>query len=247
VAGITVSIISHRHRELIPALLEELSACQSVSSVIVTRNIPEAAIAFNHDRSSWLRMIDNDTPQGFGANHNQAFKQVDTEYFAVLNPDIRLSNDPFPALIRALDEPGCQLAAPAVVNPAGQQEDSARVFPTFSGLLAKALGRDDGRIHYTPGDSCLPVPWVAGMFMLFRSEDFARLGGFDERFYLYYEDVDLCARVAAAGGRVMLCPSVSVVHDARRESHRNLRFLRWHLASLSRYLYRRYTGVYGRD
>jgi GT2 family glycosyltransferase len=73
------------------------------------------------------------------------------------------------------------------------------------------------------------------MFMLLDSKAFRTLGGFDERFFLYYEDVDLCCRIRLAGCSLTICPAVNVVHDARRASHRNLRFMKWHLASMIRF------------
>jgi hypothetical protein len=79
------------------------------------------------------------------------------------------------------------------------------------------------------------------MFVLFRSADFARLGGFDERFFLYYEDVDICARAWKEGMRVATCPGVSAIHDAQRANRRDWRHMRWQLASMMRYLVR-YTG-----
>ena len=115
-------------------------------------------------------------------------------------------------------------------------EDSARHFPSLIDLVLKALHRYDGRLQYVLGDPPLPAPWVAGMFMLLRSKDYAALAGFDEGFFLYYEDVDLCARVWNCGRSVMLCPSVHVVHDARRASRRNLRHMLWHATSMARYL-----------
>ncbi len=72
--------------------------------------------------------------------------------------------------------------------------------------------------------------------MLFRSEVYSELAGFDERYFLYYEDVDLCRRLRRRGYDVRLLPSVSAVHDARRESRRSLRHLRWHLASMLRFM-----------
>jgi len=68
-----------------------------------------------------------------------------------------------------------------------------------------------------------------------RASDYAALGGFDEGFFLYYEDVDLCARLWRGGREVVLCPEVQVVHDARRASRRHLRHMRWHAASMARY------------
>ena len=90
----------------------------------------------------------------------------------------------------------------------------------------------------TSGQASFHPEWVAGMFMLFRSQDFARLGGFDEAFFLYYEDVDICVRAWKQGMKIVACPQVSVVHDARRDSHRSARHIRWHLASMVRYFFK---------
>lgn len=73
------------------------------------------------------------------------------------------------------------------------------------------------------------------MFMLFPRTVYEQLGGFDETYFLYYEDVDLCARLRKLGYRVGYCADVSVVHDARRASHSNLSYLRRHLASMARF------------
>ena len=71
--------------------------------------------------------------------------------------------------------------------------------------------------------------------MLFQSAAFLELGGFDERYFLYYEDVDICARLRLAGHEIVVCPWVSVVHAARRESHQKLQYLAWHIASITRF------------
>ena len=73
--------------------------------------------------------------------------------------------------------------------------------------------------------------WVGGMFMLFSREMFSAIRGFDERYFLYYEDVDLCARLTLRGYKVCLTPKSKVIHQAQRTSHRNLRYLRWHLSA----------------
>ena len=127
------------------------------------------------------------------------------------------------------------MVAPLVVSPHSVVEDSMRHFPTVRLLLAKLLGGDGGRYEVTDGSPDFCPEWVAGMFMLFRSDDFARLRGFDENFYLYYEDVDICVRAWQQGMKLVACPRVRVIHDARRGSRRNLRHLRWHLASMGRY------------
>jgi GT2 family glycosyltransferase len=215
-----------------------------VASVIVTRNITEPSLEVV--RPGWLVIIDNLHPKGFGANHNAAFQHAHTPYFAVLNPDIRLVGNPFPALLECMENDTVARCAPAVVNPAGGMEDSARQFPSLVDLVLKALHRYEGRLHYELGDPPLPAPWVAGMFMLLRSSNYTALGGFDEGFFLYYEDVDLCARSWNAGQNVMLCPSVHVVHDARRASRHNPKHMAWHAASMARYFRKHFRRPYQR-
>jgi GT2 family glycosyltransferase len=77
--------------------------------------------------------------------------------------------------------------------------------------------------------------WVSGFFMLCRSSAFRELGGFDERYFLYYEDIDLCTRARLAGWKNAWLPGVTVVHDARRRSHRDAKYLLWHLRSIARF------------
>jgi GT2 family glycosyltransferase len=126
--------------------------------------------------------------------------------------------------------------APVVLSGQGQVEDSVRHFPTFTRLARRVLLRQrnpDYRWDRTP----IEVDWTAGMFVLFRPEAFRAVGGFDDRrFFMYFEDVDICARLWRRGWSVVLQPQVSVVHDAQRASHRSMKHLRWHLTSAARYL-----------
>jgi GT2 family glycosyltransferase len=129
-----------------------------------------------------------------------------------------------------------------IVNPSGKIEDSARRFPTPVGILRKLLPGSrnlDYEIHGTP----VFPDWVGGMFMVFRSEIFHRVGGFDEGYFLYYEDVDLCWRLHGSGYRVVFVPSVRAIHDARRESHRQIRYLFWHARSMLRFFRKRCFGM----
>ena len=241
---ITVSIVSHGHVQLVSELLTDLEKCPEVAEVIVTHNISEPSLELND--SDWLKEINNSYPKGFGANHNAAFSKVQTPYFVVLNPDIRLLGNPFPVLLDCMERSNAALCAPAVVNTAGELEDSARYFPSPLSIALKLLRRCDGSLSYDLGDAPVSAPWVGGMFMLLSSVDYSAVSGFDERFFLYYEDVDLCARLHQRGRPVMLCPGTSVVHDARRASWRNRRHRVWHMASMARYFWKYYWYSYHR-
>jgi hypothetical protein len=217
------------------ALLADLDAHLHVSAeIVLTLNLPEVEPAGTATRFA-LRVVENAGPKGFAANHNAAFARARAPVFCVMNPDLRLAVDPFPPLLAALADRRIGVAAPLVLGLHGQPEDSARRFPTFASLGRKALGLAPRLEYDTPSRPFAP-DWVAGMFMCLRAETYAFLGGFDERYHLYYEDVDLCRRARARGLEVVVVPEARVTHLARRASRRDWRHFRWHVASALRYL-----------
>jgi len=233
---ITLSVVSHGQNALVNQLLEDVQrVCADRVALVVTENVPdEVAIStplpFEH--------IVNECIRGFGANHNAAFKRCRTPYFCVVNPDIRLPADPFPPLLGAVADKRVGVAGPLVRGPAGNVEDSARRFPTAASLLKKAFV-ERGQPDYPTDRGPQDVDWVAGMFMLFTSSAFMAVGGFDETYFLYYEDVDICHRLSNSGAGVVYEPDAEIIHDARRGSHRNLRLAMRHAASIIRFLSRR--------
>jgi N-acetylglucosaminyl-diphospho-decaprenol L-rhamnosyltransferase len=234
---ISVSIVSHGQGELVSALLADIAALRRDDlRIIVTLNIPEADPGAHGIEAKYIH---NPQPKGFGANHNHALAASEDEFFCILNPDIRCSADPFPNLIAALQEPRVAVAGPRVYSASGKLENSARRFPTFASLAAKGLGFAP-ELDYPESEERLSPDWVAGMFMLARREAFRAVGGFDERYFLYYEDIDLCRRLRQRGLEIRLVPSAKVVHDARKTSHRDLRYLGWHLRSIFRFLTTKY-------
>ncbi|KAB5619178.1 glycosyltransferase family 2 protein [Pseudomonas putida] len=229
---IAVSIISHAHGKMVETLVASLLRCPEVTQLLVTLNIPEA---LSLPVDSRVVVIKNFRPLGFGANHNAAFKQCDQPYFCPLNPDIVLLENPFPRLLEQLRLNHASLIAPLVISPEGQVEDSARHFPRLRELCLRPLGIEIHRYTITLGEGTVLPDWVAGMFMLFKSDDYASIRGFDESYFLYYEDVDICVRLWKADYKVALCSNTQVIHDAQRASRKNLRFLKWHLTSMLRY------------
>ena len=233
----TISVVSHRQGPLVERLLGDLAALPAewIAKVVLTRNLPDDPIHVPSSLPFPLDLVDNGQPRGFGANHNAAFARCDTPWFAVLNPDLRLSGDPFAALLAAA-QAETALLSPKVLEPDGRTADSARLLPTPSRLARRVLARlgawPGSRGHAEPRES--RAEWFAGMFMLLRSDALRAVGGFDERFHMYCEDVDLCARLRLAGWGIRQVDATSVVHDARRASRRSARHLGWHLASLCR-------------
>lgn len=233
---LTISVVSHGQIHLVTHLLHDIDThCRSIPlEVILTLNVEET-LPFEADSFSFqMQVVRNHSPQGFSTNHNQAFSLITGRFFCVMNPDIRFDKDPFPPLLSCLQSQQIGVAAPVVVSENGLMEDNARHFPTPFKILCKVFSKRRGSDYVIKTETIYP-DWVGGMFMLFRNEVFKQMGGFNQKYFLYYEDVDLCARIRLQGYEVALCPGATVVHEARRDSHRKVTFFSWHLRSMMRF------------
>ncbi|AMM24195.1 glycosyltransferase [Variovorax sp. PAMC 28711] len=223
---ITVSIVSHGQLALVRPLLEQLDRYSHavVEKVVLTINIPEAdALAGDIWRFPVERIV-NSEAKGFGANHNGAFRHCKTPWFLVLNPDIRFDNDVLgPLRDQAAARSG--LLTPRILEPGKAAPEQHRAVITPLEIVSRK--RHD---YVRPA-----VPaWIPGLFMLFRSKAYGGIEGFDERFFMYGEDFDICARLRLAGWNLQVAEDLLALHDARRASHRSKRHLYWHLSSLLR-------------
>jgi N-acetylglucosaminyl-diphospho-decaprenol L-rhamnosyltransferase len=234
----TLSVVSHGHGRLLENLLSDLAGQVGIDRclVVLTLNLPGEP--FNEDWRERLRLVvmRNDRSEGFGKNHNRAFAHAQGSWFIVVNPDIRMT-DPrtLQRLIRDdCDLPVAGLRVPVILNSAGRPEDSVRRNLTPWSLLRRLFGFERSAIATKPVRRGNPFYWLAGMFLAVERKAFAAVGGFDERFFLYCEDYDLCARLYLSGYALVQDDSTHVIHDAQRASHRSLRHLRWHLHSLMR-------------
>lgn len=220
---ITVSIVSHGQLALVLPLLEQLDRYSRavIDKVLLTLNIPEADLLAGRSWGFDVERIENASPKGFGANHNQAFERCGTEWFLVLNPDIRFDDDVLsPLLAQAAADAG--LLTPRILEPGKTEPEPHRALLT----PLKIVGRKAGYVRPT-------VPaWIPGLFMLFRSKAYRQVGGFDEKFFMYGEDFDICARTRLAGWKLQVGETLLARHDAQRESHRSKKYLYWHVTSL---------------
>lgn len=239
--SVSFSIVSHGQGVLVRPLLEELARWTGHSfQVIVTLNLPENE-GFLDGLPYAVEVLRNIEPKGFGANHNQAFAHSRGERFLVLNPDLRLLSLDLEAVLAPLREPGIGASAPVVVGPDHRVEDSARRFPSVARIVRRVMRRLCG-LHNPPdyevaAASLTTVDWVAGMFVAFRRDAYAAVGGFDEAYFMYLEDADICRRLGRHGWDTVVVPT-KVMHDARRATMKDWRHLRWHSRSMARFLWR---------
>jgi GT2 family glycosyltransferase len=175
-----------------------------------------------------VKVIVNAANRGFGAAINQGARTPAAPLLWLLNPDCRVEPGAFVALLETLDRhPDCAIAAPQLINADGSVQASARGEPTAwtglfgrHGLLANIFPRSamtrrnlQSRDLVASGAESTPVDWVMGASMLIRREMFDAVGGFDERYFLYWEDADLCHRLRQRGWSTRFVPRARVVHS----------------------------------
>lgn len=199
-----------------------------------------------------LRNPDN---RGYGRACNQGARHVTAPFVCFLNPDIVPEPGSLAAMlkqIRRLPEVG--VLGPRLINPDGTVYPSCRVVPGLGTALGHAvfgLFTDNNRFTRAyklmdfDHDSELEVEWVSGAAMLVRREAFDRVGGFDEGFFMYVEDLDLCARIRKAGYSSLYYPQAQMLHHVAGSSRRYpYKMVRHHHFSLIRFTVRRLRGPF---
>jgi N-acetylglucosaminyl-diphospho-decaprenol L-rhamnosyltransferase len=226
--------VSHGHGAQVKHLLHQLVKWHTpeLKKVVLTLNVPALDVEFFQENAPSLPfdlfIIKNKRALGFGANHNQAFAQCDGKYFFVLNPDLDLSVNPFPNLLTAIASDGAGCAYPSQISKNGLHLDFERTLVSPKAIVQRHVLRQ--RYHVQSGQ---PIHWVNGAFMAFKSSVFRELCGFDERYFMYCEDVDICLRMQLAGYKLARADA-TVIHHTQRQTLKNPQHLAWHIRSLLR-------------
>lgn len=223
---LSVLIVSYNSRGqlggLLKALRRELEGLHG--EVLVVDNASNDGSAdYVEARHPWVRLLRSPRNLGFAAGNNLGARQARGRWLLLLNPDAVPEPGTLAramALMQAHPEVG--LAGARLFDTEGQDQPSARSFPrlslefyVLSGLAARCpRSRQLGAMDRTWADPAQPaeVDWVPGAFAMLPRQLFEQLGGFDERYFLYYEEVDLCRRIQAIGYRVMYWPELRVRH-----------------------------------
>jgi GT2 family glycosyltransferase len=194
------------------------------------------------DNASWdgsVQMVEKEFPQvrllvsevnlGFAKGHNELARHARGRYLFILNPDTVVMPDALTRLVQFAEaHPEAGIIGPKLLNPDGSLQYSCRRFPNPVAAIFRntPLGRLFPHNRYTRDylmldwdhNSVREVDWVSGAAMLVRREVYEQLGGFDEQFFIYVEDVDLCYRAWQAGWRVLYYPDAVIVHSIGRST-----------------------------
>jgi N-acetylglucosaminyl-diphospho-decaprenol L-rhamnosyltransferase len=246
---LSVIIVSHGHEVMLGACIGSLAPLlvPVKAEIIIVDNLQDGRVAAAL-AGYQVKLIENRAPQGFAANVNQAARVATGWHLLVLNPDTEGRHGRLADAIAFLDRhPQVGVVGCRLLNPDGSWQQNYRQFPILPVVIARGLGAD--RWPWQPpfyrrrlmADARFtqphPVDWVFGAFMLLRRNEFLRLGGMDEGFRLYYEDVDLCYRYGKIGLVTCVYPEIVFLHAHLRTSakHPFGRTWRWHVASAVRY------------
>ena len=185
---------------------------------------------------------------GYGAAHNMAIRksvQQNAKYHLVLNPDIEFLEDVIEKLKLFMDEyPDVGAAMPNVFYPNGDIQYLCKLLPTPFDLIFRRFlfflpgknkrtqkyelrNLDYSKIHFN-------IPSLSGCFMMLRTDVLRQIGGFDERFFMYMEDVDLCRRIHDIA-QTAFFPFASIIHNYEKGSYKNRTLLRRHIVSAIKY------------
>ena len=213
-----------------------------VDELVVVANLPL-------DRELPARVIANTGPRGFAANVNRGVAETSGGLVVIANPDTEPAPDAVAILVEfATGGPRRGIVGPQLRYPDGRRQPSRRRFPTVTGTLVRrtplryvARPFERQRRHYLLDEQpAEPVQadWMLGAFLLLRREMLDELGGFDEGFRLYGEDIELCYRAAKAGWERWYVPAAVVTHRYAAEIDRRLLTRRtlWHWRGMARFV-----------
>lgn len=242
---ITASIVTYNTSE------EELGACLSC----LMQSVVDKVYVVDNSKRLYIKKICSDYDNvvyvandnvGYGAGHNMAIRKSlteNSEYHLILNSDVAFESDVISRLIEYMDvETDVAQVQPEIVSTDGESQYTCRLLPTPSDLILRRFfpkwlfGRRNDRYTLRFADRSKPinVPYHQGSFILFRSRCFREIGMFDERFFMYPEDIDITRRMHRKY-RTMYYPNVSVIHAHRAASYHNVRMLCIHICNMIKY------------
>jgi GT2 family glycosyltransferase len=205
---VTAVIVTYHSRNTIGATLDALFEAQEIElvKIVVVDNASKDGTAdFIAAHYPSVHLVQSNDNLGFGRGCNLGFRYVDTPYVLFLNPDAILDLQALRILVSFMEQnPKVAVCGPAVKEASGALQPSGGL-PTPWKIMLKPLlpgWASRGQRHIVPGDPPLETDWICGSIMLIRSRVFEALGGFDPRFFLYFEETDLCIRVMRSGWQI---------------------------------------------
>jgi len=241
---INVSVVLYKNllEEIFP-LIETLQKSATVSDIFLIDNSPTPTVEFNNLPVTYIFTGKN---IGYGAAHNIAIRksiEQNVTYHLVINPDITFNPDIFATIEQFMDShPSVAQLMPKVYYPSGETQYLCKLLPTPFDLIFRRFlpsswtkkRTERFELRKSGYNKLIDVPYLSGCFMFLRTEALKEVGLFDERFFMYPEDIDLTRRIHLKF-RTVFFPDVSIVHHHARGSYINFKMLYIHISNMVKY------------
>jgi len=255
---LSIIILNYRSKELTTKCIETFynsSGEKDYEIIIVDNGSGDNSVEVLHNRFPNIKIIPNIRNLGYGAGNNMGIVQAKGEKILILNPDVEIKYPSIEKMMEYLDShPDVGLIGPKLIYPDGVTQDSYRHFPGLFDLIIKRTHlhrfsffrkRMDNYLMYDMNNSeTQEVDWLVGAAFMMPTDFFKKIGLFDERYFLFFEDTDLCRRVWKTGYKVIYFPSSNAIHNHKRLSqgkwHKVLRKKTFyiHIASAIKYFWK---------
>ena len=251
---LSVIIVNWNVRDLLRECLRSLAAGREqleLEVIVVDSASADGSIAMLREEFPWVRLITCDENVGFPRGNNLGLAEARGDYLLLLNPDTVVVDDALTVLRDYLaTHPAVGAVGPQLLNPDGSVQSSRRRFPTlatgfFESTWLQGLVPGVLRRYYAldlPDDATAEVDWLTGACVMVPRAVYERVGGLDEGYFMYSEELDWCRRIVAAGWKVVYHPPARVIHHVGQSSDQAVtaRHINFQRAKL-RY-YRKYHG-----
>jgi exopolysaccharide biosynthesis polyprenyl glycosylphosphotransferase len=243
-----IALVNYKTTDLLVKCLDSIQN-QTIQTeyhiVVVDNHSQDGAVERLKNEHPEVTAIANSSNSGYARAVNQAIRAYDSDYILLLNPDIEVKPGAIDALVKFLEKTkDVGIVSGKLLNPDGTLQYSCRTFYTLPTILlrrtflGKLFPRSKILTRHLMTDwdhnSVRDVDWVLGASMLIRRSALKEVGLMDERFFLYFEDVDWCYRMKKGGWRVCYLPDAEMVHHHRRQSAKGFinKTLIFHLLSM---------------
>jgi len=227
---VTVIIVTYQSRKTIGSTLDALKRAYDsrLAAVVVVDNASQdETVDIVSENYPWVTLVRNTRNIGFGRGCNCGFNYVKTPYLMFLNPDAVIGFQSLTTMLAFMDQDRrVGMCGPSIKEPSGGVHfvgalpTPARILfmPLFSGWATR------GRRYVYPGEAPAVTEWICGACMLLRKEVFEKVGGFDSRFFLYFEETDLCLRVRQLGWEIWtvgesICEHINAASAKETKAH----------------------------
>ena len=254
-ARTAVVVVNYESGPVLASCVASLEAEAPAELVVVDNGSTDGSVGELKRRCPGIAVVDPGRNLGYGAAANRGVAATGSEFILVCNPDLSVAPGALTEMVAALvADPTVAVVGPLIRTPEGERYPSARQFPSMIDAAGHAmLGQFVPQNPFTRAyqqadlarevDTVWPVDWVSGACFLVRRSAFEQVGGFDEQYFMYLEEVDLCWRLGKAHWRVVYTPSAVVTHQQGVSTDRHpYRMIVEHHRSLLRFAGRSTSG-----